>query len=1488
MTFRKITGMREVLAIPIYGHLLIYKCTPIQHFNILPSNTSTTCYDKPRIEAFYEGKRIQGFLDTVHNIIVGTAIPRPCTTAVNYYQLDNALHVIKTTGTTANVTEPEVIVDENYDMEDLKIRFNRTKYTPFADIQLDEITPGWTINDFLQAFITQRKMIHQLFTRKDKGTGTGRFPVLVSMDSAIKSFWTNSFWELLNGRGSLYQGFIFYGACIVWIVTAIFIISSIVRCFSQTCPRAKKTVNAIMQRTTTESDNSLELTETAHCEVQGQPTLATRLYPSIPTTPTAPRIQPPNYQAEQHEPKWPENYVCTLHAEIGKAMAQVIVNNLPCRALLDSGSSITVISQQLCNKLRLAVRPAAIAVAGAGGHSLNILGKADIDLKIANKQLTVPTYIIDRLPNQDVIVGIDTFKQLQLPLTFDFNKQTFRIDTVEQPLINQIRVLPKVTLQQDVIIQPESACWVRAKTTSAADEAMIFDPHRRVTAKHQIMMPTALVLVAKDKQLPVQIFNPNTETVHLRQGMCIGHLNTQASVMLIEQATPRLTEEEFQKKINLDDSPITEQQKRKVRQLLWKYNDAFCHHDYDIGRAKDIKQEIKLLPHTEPIQCKPYPIAKHLQQHFDEIIDKMLKHGIISKAISAYSSPCLLVQKKETNERRLVCDFRLLNKYIPTDQQSLPKISELLAKLNTAKLFTVFDLRHGFWQIEIEKESRQYTAFKTYNGQVYEYNRSPMGLSNSPATMSRLTAYMLAGCTNLLHYVDDILAYGEDFERLYEATEKALALIQRQGLKLQPTKCKFFRDNVRYLGHQVTAKGISPDPDNVEKVKKFPTPTSITKVQSFLGLAQYFRKFLPNFAKTAKPLYDLLKFDKWKQDNWTQRQQESFDEIKRQLTSDALLQHPDFDKPFIIETDASGTGLGAVLLQETEDKKERPIAYVSRALKPNETKWSATERELLGVLFALRQFHYYIYGSPIQTIVRTDHAPLTYVVTTKGQTNNRLIRMTLKIQDYNYKLVYKPGITNKAADALSRAYEVNAIHPIPNIKELVDETERDNFYQAVKDDDKNIKLSPMERKFLRKQRQHLTINKSRLYWMSDNKPKIYIPYSFRQAILNELHDNPLAGHLSAAKTIARVEQYYFWPTMYGDIKQYCNNCHSCAASKTGRRQKPQLQSIPKSTTMDCLSIDITGPLPPSCLQGIAYTYILTALDIFSKFAIAIPIPDITAQTVAMSFFNEIICKYGTPKNLTSDNGSQFTSQLFQQVVRILNITQIYTSTYNPKANMVERFHRNLHEMITHFAHQQPEDWIIYLQSVTMAYNSAIHRSTDNTPFFLMFGRDFQPPNLLAQQLLPSQYVEVPTSIQKFVTQLHLAWKVAKHNIDNQVALTTGTDTRSTTLTAGDIVYLHYPPQQTHKHAQKYKGPYRVVQLTSPTTARLANVQDPHQHQFYVHIHRLKKINTDTATFLPTLDNADRTRSTNRHIATKHEETQTTDVSQPHGYNLRPR
>ncbi|PAA57774.1 hypothetical protein BOX15_Mlig000126g2 [Macrostomum lignano] len=441
--------------------------------------------------------------------------------------------------------------------------------------------------------------------------------------------------------------------------------------------------------------------------------------------------------------------------------------------------------------------------------------------------------------------------------------------------------------------------------------------------------------------------------------------------------------------------------------------------------------------------------------------------------------------------------------------------------------------------------------------------------------------------------------------------------------------------------------------------------------------------------------------------------------------------------------------------------------------------------------------------------------------------------------------------------------------------------------------------------------------------MSDNKPKIYVPYSFRQAILNELHDNPLAGHLSAAKTIARVEQYYFWPTMYGDIKQYCNNCHSCAASKTGRRQKPQLQSIPKSTTMDCLSIDITGPLPPSCLQGIAYTYILTALDIFSKFAIAIPIPDITAQTVAMSFFNEIICKYGTPKNLTSDNGSQFTSQLFQQVVRILNITQIYTSTYNPKnltsdngsqftsqlfqqvvrilnitqiytstynpkANMVERFHRNLHEMITHFAHQQPEDWIIYLQSVTMAYNSAIHRSTDNTPFFLMFGRDFQPPNLLAQQLLPSQYVEVPTSIQKFVTQLHLAWKIAKHNIDNQVALTTGNDARSTTLTAGDIVYLHYPPQQTHKHAQKYKGPYRVVQLTSPTTARLANVQDPHQHQFYVHIHRLKKINTDTATFLPTLDNADRTRSTNRHIATKHEETQTTDVSQPHGYNLRPR
>ena len=347
----------------------------------------------------------------------------------------------------------------------------------------------------------------------------------------------------------------------------------------------------------------------------------------------------------------------------------------------------------------------------------------------------------------------------------------------------------------------------------------------------------------------------------------------------------------------------------------------------------------------------------------------------------------------------------------------LPRVDGSLDLLSKSRYFSTLDLASGYWQVEMDPDSIEKTAFTTHSG-LYEFVVMPFGLCNAPATFQRLMESVLVGLARevCVVYLDDILVMGETFEEHLENLASVFDRLRQAGLRLKPSKCYLARWEVEYLGYVVSAKGVAADPRKMEAVRAFPTPSNLKSLRSFLGLASYYRRFIPNFAKVVNPLHALTRKDA--HFDWSPTCQTAFEDLKRLLTEAPLLAFPVFSKGFLLETDASGTGLGAVLAQVQEDGTTRPIAYASRTLQKHEQHYGVTELEALGVVWAVRHFRPYLYGH--QCDVYTDHDALKSLLNTP-QPSGKLARWGMAIQELDLHIHYRPGKKNANADALSRA-----------------------------------------------------------------------------------------------------------------------------------------------------------------------------------------------------------------------------------------------------------------------------------------------------------------------------------------------------------------------------------------------------------------------------------------------------------------------------------
>ena len=764
------------------------------------------------------------------------------------------------------------------------------------------------------------------------------------------------------------------------------------------------------------------------------------------------------------------------------------------------------------------------------------------------------------------------------------------------------------------------------------------------------------------------------------------------------------------------------------------------------------------------------------------------------------------------------------------------------------------DLQSGYFQVALEEESKEKTAFITHAG-LYEFNVMAFGLCGAPSCFERLMECVLRGLhwKIALIYLDDVLVYSRTFDDHLHRLRLVFDRFRAAGLKLKPKKCFFGRKKVKFLGHVVSEEGVRPDPAKIQAIKEYPVPTRVKDVRAFLGLANYYRKFVKDFAKIACPLNDLTK--KAVKFYWSAECQVAFDTLKEALTQAPILAYPDFQLPFHLYVDASDDALGMVLGQ-IQNGKEVAISYAGRKLLAAERNYSVTEREALAVVAGVKYFQPYVYGKKF--IVYTDHNAVRWLMNIKEPTG-RLARWALLLQQYDFEIVHRAGKSNGNADALSRRDYDSIIAAVdtsgvqtdkikdlqrkdPALSDIIEYLE----WETLPENSKEAKklLYTIDHYYLDPDGIlcHILVPGGKR--LPTPKSQLVVPASLRHEVLINAHDLPTGGHLGVNKTYSKLRDRYFWPKMYMDVQHWCLTCEHCAMKKSPKqRRTAPLIPIPVEAPFEKVSCDISGPWPVTHKDN---RYILVFIDMCTNWPEAFAIPNIEAKTVAEIFVKEIVSRHGAPRVLLTDRGSNFLSSLFREICLLMNTDKIFTSGYRPQTNgKVERFNGTLAQSLSMYVSGNQKDWDEHLNSVLFAYRVSPSEVTGESPFYMLYGREPLLP--MDTALLPPREMSplVADHRARVVEHIERVRRIAAENTQRaQQKMKEQHDLHAEqpSFSLGDKVWVYTPKNRrglSKKLAHNYHGPYRIVEFLSPVHCILRAV-DNSRVSTTVHVARMKR------------------------------------------------
>ena len=916
-------------------------------------------------------------------------------------------------------------------------------------------------------------------------------------------------------------------------------------------------------------------------------------------------------------------------------------------------------------------------------------------------------------------------------------------------------------------------------------------------------------------------------------------------------------------------------------QLLVSYADIFACSTSDLGRTDRLQHCIHTGDAT-PVRQPVRRVSPHRRKEVQKLLQEMLEKRVIEPSTSSWASPIVLVQKKDGSVRFCV-DYRKVNDVTRKDAYPLPRIDTTLDTLHGSQWFSTLDLLSGYWQVEVAESDRPKTAFCTTEG-LFQFRVMPFGLCNAPATFQRLMDLVLAGLqwSECLVYLDDVIVLGRTFEEHLCHLQSVFQRLRESGLRLKPSKCFFFRHQVQYLGHIISREGIATDPAKTDKVSTWPTPSSKRETQRFLGFAGYYRRFVKDFARIARPLHRLT--ERTASFVWTDECQDAFNELRRCLCSAPVLAYPDFSRPFILDTDASDVGIGAVLSQVDGEGRERVIAYGSRLLSKAERRYCVTRRELLAVVIFTQQYRPYLLGRKFQ--LRTDHGSLTWLRNFR-EPEGQLARWLERLQELDFDIIHRRGKIHTNADALSRlpcqqcgrdSHDSSSNVDVAStslLQPLQDELS-DSLREAqladpmlgplMRGKEAGEKPSPEQlgsvsrstRRLLQLWQQ-LTVHRGilcRKFQSPDGLSsalQIVVPTALRKEILSDLHEGVVGGHLGIDKTLARLKERYYWPGHFTDVRDWCANCGTCAARKSpSPKSKAPLQSVVTGYPLQMVAMDIVGPFPESQAGN---TFVLVVADYFTRWTEAYALPNQEATTVAKKLVDQFFLRFSPPEQLHSDQGRNFESEVITEVCKLLGVVKSRTTPYHPQSDgLVERFNRTLLDMLAKAVRERPFDWEEHLPRLCLAYNSSVHPTTGYTPFYLMFGRQVRMPVDVMYGNPNSHTTTLPQYVAGLRSSLNAAYDQVRNTMMTRLSRQKDLYDRRAhgePFRSGDLVWLH-TPAVPRGHSKKlhcpWTGPYRVVSKLSDAVYR---IQHPRlrRKRLVVHFDRLKACSPDTR--LPT-------------------------------------
>ena len=1183
------------------------------------------------------------------------------------------------------------------------------------------------------------------------------------------------------------------------------------------------------------------------------------------------------------------------------------------RALCDSGNTLSSgsgISRDLAVELGATwggkTVPVGTARKGAEIRSLGTCG--DLLMEVAGLgQLKVTPTVLQGLSHA-FNIGAGCLRDNQLSLDFRGSTPTLRGPQGTAPMISVVNERPEdaqttefpVTIATDQTLRPGEA--TRVLVTGPPTEAWDF--------KSTINNPRVVPVPGQYGSEYVFIRNLQPQPVTIRRGKRIGQGTTR--VRPPEQIPPTAAQlQELWTRLRLDDNAVLKARPaaaKQLRQILHRRFHVFSRPESKFGRTVDHEMSIRLQPGTKPIRQKLRPLNPEMSRDLKTQLDSWLAAGVVQPSRSAWASPLVPVRKKDGTTRWAV-DYRRLNAVTLPDAWPIPNVSELLMRLGGSRYFSSIDAVAAYHTIPLDEASRELTAFVTPYG-LYEWLCMPFGLCNAGGEFTRFIEGTLREIPDQHKeiYIDDNLLHTWKLMHHLLLLDRNFEAYEKRGIKIGPEKTDLLQTDVQFLGHRISEEGIAMIPSYINRILQWPAPTNPKELNSMLGFFGYYADHIVNYGTMTAEMNSLKKVEV-EDFKWTQQMDHDFKLLKDCFKEAPIRAFPQWNsrEPFLLQTDFSGLGLGAVLSQ-VQDGAERLIAASSRKATKYERNYSSFKGELAALVYGIRKFHHMLVGRNFVAI--TDHAALKHLDTLKDP-RGIAARWIEELAGYQFSVQHKAGVQNSNADGLSRAPQLDPPDPVMENEEATyvgaigkpgpeesksvhimmtpndiageadehqgDTTaleegslERQNLIQVQKRDPvlRMVRTWTKEGPPPKEAARGLPLDAQRYIQVLEainttrdgllvfiyklNKPsepgqvRALVPEELKEQVFLHLHVHPMSGHFGVEATKKRARTRFYYPGMCDDIAKAVTSCTACLAKtrttdhRKGVAHKPRRTGYP----MQVVYLDLVGPLPVSSRNS---RYILTMEDAFTRWVQAVPIPNKEAATVAKHFVDKWVYLWGTPVQVHSDNGKEFTARCYMEVMKALGIKKTNTPPYNPQSNPVERFHRSLHSTMRVLGEQDTGDWEKLLPVAAFAYNTKAHSATGLSPHYALLGREARLPVDLLVKLPDEQDTDPHDFVKDLRNRFREMHKFMRGKEETQILRNSHAYDEGTIRdwNEGQLVWYFLPrktPGRAPKHTSSWTGPWAVVRKVAKVLVCIKPANQAGAERI-VHASRLREMTT---------------------------------------------